>query len=86
MSLPLPFTLRTTPADRVTIVISVSKKVAKKAVTRNLIRRRLRPIMRELSASLKPATYLVVAKTGSEKVKGAELKNELMRLIRSIRT
>ena len=73
------FALRKSPADKVEFVISVSKKVAKKAVTRNLIKRRIRPILRTLA--LKPAKYLLIAKPGVEKVKGTELRKELEKLI-----
>ena len=79
------FSLRVLPGDEVKIAVPVSKKIAKKAVTRNLIRRRVRPILRELISNLKPATYMIIAKAGAEKIKGKELKEELVRLIRSIR-
>ena len=79
------FSLRVLPGDEVKIAVPVSKKIAKKAVTRNLIRRRVRPILRELVSNLKPATYMIIAKAGAEKIKGKELKEELVRLIRSIR-
>lgn len=74
------FVLRISPSEKVEFVISVSKKVAKKAVTRNLIRRRLRPVLRELKLS--PAKYLIVAKPGAEKLKGEALKSELAMLFK----
>ena len=79
------FYLRVTPADRVKVVISVSKKISKKAVIRNRIRRRVRPIAREFVSKLKPATYFIIAKPGAEKIKGEELKNELKSLVVSCR-
>lgn len=75
------FYLRVTPADTVKIVISVSKKVSKKAVIRNKIRRRVRPIVREFISRFKPATYFIIAKSGSEKIKGKILKMELKELL-----
>lgn len=69
------------PVDRTKVVISVSKKISKKAVIRNRIRRRVRPIMREYIQSLKPAIYFIVAKPGAEKIKGKELENELKSLM-----
>lgn len=75
------FYLRITPSDTVKIVISVSKKVSKKAVIRNKIRRRVRSIVREFSSHFKPATYFIIAKPGSEKIKGEILKTELKELL-----
>ncbi len=79
------FYLRVNQADEVKVVISVSKKVSKKAVTRNRIRRRARPIVREFISHLKPATYFIIAKPGAEKIKGIELENELKSLVVSCR-
>lgn len=76
------FYLRVIPADRVMLVISVSKKVSKKAVVRNRIRRRVRPILREFITSLKPAEYFIVAKLGAENIKGQRLKDELAELFK----
>ena len=67
------------------LIVSVSKKVSKKAVVRNRIKRRVRPVVRELATKLKPATYIFIAKPGAERIKGEELKSELLGLIRSIR-
>ena len=74
------FYLRVTPADKVKVIISVSKKVSKKAVIRNRIRRRIRPIVREFISNLKPATYFIVAKPGAEQLKSQNLKDELAEL------
>ncbi|MBI2086778.1 MAG: ribonuclease P protein component [Candidatus Zambryskibacteria bacterium] len=79
------FYLHRRPSSTVQVVISVSKKISKKAVVRNRIRRRIRPIVHEFISDLKPATYFIVAKPGAENIKGKELKEELFRLIRSIR-
>lgn len=77
------FYLRVKPlSDRVKFVTSVSKKVSKKAVTRNLIRRRVRPILREFMTRLKPAEYFIVANPGAEKIKGKSLRDELAELLK----
>lgn len=79
------FYLRITPGETVKIIISVSKKISKKAVIRNRIRRRVRPIIKNFIPKLRPANYFIVAKPGVEKIKGKELESELIMLIRSIR-
>lgn len=77
------FYLRLKPSsDTVKLIISVSKKVSKKAVIRNLIRRRVRPILREFINNLKPAEYFIVAKPGAEKIKGHVLRGELAELLK----
>jgi len=75
------FYLMAKPSPTVKVIISVSKKISKKAVVRNRIHRRVRPIVRELISNLKPATYFIVAKPGAERIKGEELKNELRLLL-----
>lgn len=77
------FYLRVNRGDAVRIIITVSKKISKKAVVRNRIRRRVRPILRKFIPNLKPATYFIVAKPGAEKIKGKKLENELIRLIKN---
>jgi ribonuclease P protein component len=75
------FYLRVKPADKAKVIISVSKKVSKKAVERNLIKRRIRPIIREFLPKLKPGEYFIIANQGAEKVKGKELRKELEVLV-----
>ena len=77
------FYLRVKPALTTRVIISVSKKISKKAVTRNAVRRRIRPIMRKFVSNLKPATYFIAAQNGVEKVKGKELEKELRMLFLS---
>ena len=79
------FYSRVTPSDAVKIIISVSKKVSKKAVIRNRIRRRARPILAKFKKDLKPANYFIVAKPGAEIIKGKELETELKSLVVSCR-
>ncbi|MDO8728882.1 MAG: ribonuclease P protein component [bacterium] len=75
------FYLRVVPADRVRLIISVSKKVSKKAVIRNRIRRRIRPILLKYFSHLKPATYFIIAKLGAQEIKGEALEKELKSLM-----
>jgi len=79
------FYLRTTPNSETTVIISVSKKVSKKAVVRNLIKRRVRAIIRNLKKELKPMTYMIIAKPEAELVKGKALETELRSLVVSCR-
>jgi ribonuclease P protein component len=73
----LLFNLKFSRADDIKLIISVSKKVSKKAVVRNKIKRRVRATMREKIKNLKPGKYLIIAKPGSQNLKGKELENEL---------
>lgn len=79
------FSLQVRLSGTVKVIISVSKKVSKSAVARNTIRRRIRPVMRELSPKLKTGIYLIVVKPGAEKLKSEELKSELESLVVSRR-
>jgi ribonuclease P protein component len=77
------FYLRFSVSEKIKLVISVSKKISKKAVTRNTIKRRVRAIiMRGLIKDLKPGTYMIVAKSGAETIKGQELESELKKLMK----
>ena len=78
------FYLRVTSSDKVKVIISVSKKISKKAVVRNTVKRRVRAIMWELLKNLKPGTYLIVAKPGAEKIRGQNLKDELAELFKKV--
>jgi ribonuclease P protein component len=66
------------------VAVSVSKKTARKAVLRNLMRRRVYSSVRDLLPSLKPGLYLVVAKPGVVKVKGEDLNKELQQLFSKV--
>ena len=76
------FSLRITPSESKEIIISISKKVSKNATVRNGIRRRMRPIIRELSATFKKATYLFVVKPGAEALRGEVLRDQLAQLLK----
>ena len=79
------FWLRATPADSPRLGVSVSKKVAKSAVVRNRIRRRVYAEIPRLNFNLLPAHYLVIAKVGAANLKGNSLSQELGALLRRIR-
>jgi len=71
------FTLRFSPGDETKLIISVSKKIAKRAVVRNTIKRRVRAIFKNLKPKF--GTYLVIARKDSEKIRGEELQSEITR-------
>lgn len=75
------FYLRVAPSSVAKVIVAVSKKVSNKAAVRNRIRRRIRPMIRKFIPNLKPATYFIIARPGSEKIKGKELENELRLLV-----
>jgi len=79
------FWLKAAPAEALRLGVSVSKKVAKSAVARNRIRRRVYAELSHLDSLVRPAHYLVVAKAGAEKIGGAGLLKELEGLFRGIR-
>ncbi|MFH1472852.1 MAG: ribonuclease P protein component [bacterium] len=65
--------------------VSVAKKVSKKAVTRNKIRRRVYSAIRNFITEIKPGLYLVVVKPNTKDVKGVILEKELKSLVVSCR-
>ncbi|MDP3874992.1 MAG: ribonuclease P protein component [bacterium] len=79
------FSLRVTSSDKVRVAVSVSKKISKKAVVRNKVRRRAYSAVRSLIPNLTNNLFLLVAKPGAEKIKGKELENELKSLVISRR-
>ena len=76
------FLLRTTPAEKAELRVAVSKKISKKAVIRNTIRRRVKAVVLPLLLTLPKETYLFSAKSGAESVKGQALKDELALLLK----
>lgn len=64
------------------IAVSVSKKVSKKAVVRNKIRRRAYSALSALISRIDPGLYLVSAKPGAEKLGRKELEGELKQLFK----
>jgi ribonuclease P protein component len=63
--------------------VSVSKKVSKSAVVRNSIRRRTYSALAPHLPSLSTGLYLVVAKSGAEKLKGEALNKEIGALLKA---
>jgi ribonuclease P protein component len=60
---------------------SVSKKISKRAVVRNTVRRRIYSILAQ--KPLPSGLFLFIAKAGADKVKGEELKKEVLDLLKS---
>lgn len=61
--------------------VSVSKKISKKANIRNTIRRRVYSAVYPELKNLKSFLMLIVAKPGSEKIKGDQLLKEIKILL-----
>ena len=59
------------------LTIVVSKKVAKKAVQRNLLKRRIRAIV-NTTAQKKEKNLMIITKAGVEKLSFQELKQEIV--------
>ena len=74
------FSARFVKGEKGEVIISVSKKISKKAVVRNTIKRRVRAALRDLPANKKQG-MMIIARPGSENIKGEELKRELKTLI-----
>jgi len=63
----------------------VSKKISKKAVVRNKVKRRLREAAREMLSEIKPGyDVVIVAQKGIEKQDFFQIKNQLKQLLRKI--
>jgi ribonuclease P protein component len=77
------FSLRVAHSTKPQIAVSVSKKISKKAVTRNGIRRRTYSVIYKYLKRIKPGMLLFVAKAGSEKIKGVTLEKEIDTLLKS---
>ena len=65
--------------------LAVSRKVDKRAVGRNRIKRRLRERFRQLRARLAPGAYVVVARSGAARAEGAALNAAFEHLLRRLR-
>ncbi len=78
------FSLRVAPSKEIRIAVSVSKKISKKAVVRNKIRRRAYSIVKEFVPILPKNLFLLIAKSGSDKVRGEDLRKELSLLFKKV--
>lgn len=65
--------------------LAVSRKVDKRAVARNRIKRRLRERFRQLRAELAPGAYVVVARSGAARAGGDALNAAFEHLLRRLR-
>lgn len=70
-----------TPVSK--FAVSVSKKVSKKAVVRNKVRRRVYSVVRNQFLGLKPAFYLISAKPGADRLSNDELVAEISHVFSS---
>ncbi|MGC8513243.1 MAG: ribonuclease P protein component [Acidimicrobiales bacterium] len=68
-----------TPAEPPRVAYSVSRKVGP-AVTRNLIKRRLRMLARQISSDLRPGAYLVTVTPAAAKLCYSDLESQWLRL------
>jgi len=74
--------LRTTPSSRTQIAVSVSKKVAKRAVDRNRTRRRYYSAMEKLIPEIKtPAKIMIFPKKTTKAVLHKEIIEELRKAL-----
>lgn len=62
--------------------VVVSKKIAPTATARNLIRRRVYGVLKELCGDEKAVSYVVFAKKGIPTLKYADIKEEIESLVR----
>jgi len=72
------------PAERVQVAFVVSKKVSKKAVDRNRIKRILREYMRLHLDRHKPGKYLVMVKPSAAGLNSRSLRAELQKSLSKI--
>ncbi len=72
------------PADPPRVAYSISRKVGP-AVTRNLIKRRLRMLARQVSTDLRPGAYLVTATPATANLSYADLESQWLKLTNPFR-
>ena len=79
------FSLRTASSVGETrIAVSVSKKVSKKAVIRNKVRRRAYSAVSKFIPNLSKNLFLLIAKPGVEKISYEDIKDELGELFKKV--
>lgn len=77
------FSMRVAPDNNSSrFAVSVSKKVSKKAVDRNRLRRRSYAVIGGIKETVK-GMHMIIAKPSARNLKGEELSKELISLIRS---
>ena len=65
--------------DHARLGITVSKKVSKRAVDRNRIKRQIRESFRAIQSGLKPLDYVVIARGRSAKASNADIREAMAR-------
>lgn len=75
------FSLRVAHSTKPQIAVSVSKKIAKKATSRNSIRRRSYSVLNKILKNIKPSMLLFVAKNGAEDIRGEKLELEIKNIL-----
>ena len=73
-------------ADQARLGVTVSKRVDKRAVGRNRVRRQIKESFRLLRHSLVPGDYVVLARPEAAKADGGTLRAELLSLFERART
>lgn len=79
----LSLKIRPIPADCSAFAFVVSSRVAKKAVERNKLKRRVRHIIRKVLPEIKRGLGIIIFfKKGSEKLSFQELEKEILRIFK----
>lgn len=80
------FTLRTLPSEKEGFAVLVSKKVAKSAVDRNRIRRRVYSLLRDVLPNIKIVSKNIIsAKSGAKDLTFERQKEEIVGLFKKAR-
>lgn len=64
---------KNTHRDTVRCTVIVSNKVARRAVHRNILKRRVREVLRMLIARVQPGDYAIIARSGAGLLKPDEI-------------
>lgn len=71
------FRIHHAPSDQPRLGLAVSRRVSKRAVERNRIRRQIRESFRLRRPDLEPSDYVVVARTAAAGTDGRQLRTAL---------
>lgn len=75
-----------TEGDDVRLGVTVSKRVDKRAVGRNRIRRQIKEVFRQVRPDLLPGDYVILAKPEARQADNALLRGDLLSLFLRART